>query len=33
MCIGVLIACTGSAFAQTGMQVVTGPTSFTGASN
>ena len=33
VCIAVLIACTGSAFAQTGMQVVTGPTSFTGASN
>lgn len=32
-CITVLIACSGGAIAQTGLQVVTGPTSFTGASN
>ena len=32
-CISVLIAFAGSAHAQTGLQVITGPTSFTGASN
>lgn len=32
-CICALIAFTGNAVAQTGMQIVTGPTSFTGASN
>ena len=32
-CISMLIAFTGSAYAQTGLQVITGPTSFTGASN
>ncbi|MGB2015301.1 MAG: hypothetical protein ACPHSF_07525, partial [Flavobacteriales bacterium] len=32
-CIALLLAFTGSVFAQTGLQVVTGPTSFTGASN
>jgi hypothetical protein len=32
-CISVLFAFAGSTFAQTGLQVITGPTSFTGASN
>ena len=32
-CISMLIAFTGNAHAQTGLQVITGPTSFTGASN